>query len=126
MSYENHLTVEEVLNEMGKYSETEKIILSNGMFLDGSFDSYRGYYDHLAIDFSENDKGMNTVGGFKGILKKALYVGVMCGYKGGEYSISDDTPVWFAHYGTTSGSEMIVGIERMEDGIRIVTKEDRW
>lgn len=65
-------------------------------YLDGRFGSYRGYYDELHIGCQRQDAGKNTIGILKTVLRDALKCGVMFGYKGGEYRITGNTPVWLA------------------------------
>jgi len=92
------------------------------IFFDGDFGSYRGYYEDLYIGRSDKDEGFDTVGQIKAALDKALDVGVMHGYKGGEFSISDNTLVWFSSYGDCG--DMIVDVQKINGDIFIITKED--
>ena len=74
-------------------------------FSDGThpkhLNSYRGYYEDLAIGYFEygyvlvNDfykELKNTVGNYKE------------GYKGGDFQMSEDTPIWKANYGFPGGA----------------------
>lgn len=73
------------------------------------FDSYRGYYDHLALGFQTvNTYPDPTV---QDVLNWALKAdgGVFYGYKGGEFQMDRDTPVWVANSGETSDT-VIVGV----------------
>lgn len=57
--------------------------------------SYRGYYEDLAF---ERRDGITPAADF---LNDCRYV-IGCtytGYKGGEYTMDEDTPVWVAEYG---------------------------
>ena len=85
--------------------------------LNGEFDSYRGYYEDLAIDkdYASDESTTSTVFDFKKVLNNALEQGEMYGYKGGDYSIDESTLVWFGSYGTTSGSLKIVGVYEIQD-----------
>ena len=73
-----------------------------------SFDSYRGYYDDLALgyiakDYYEENKDdeIHTVKDFleeaKRCLGKTFY-----GWKGGEFIMDKNTPLWVANSGHTS------------------------
>lgn len=61
----------------------------------GRFDSYRGYYQYLAIEPTEK---VNTVGEVlaeaRGVVEDTFH-----GYKGGDYRMTLDTYVWCAHWG---------------------------
>lgn len=61
--------------------------------------SYRGYYDELAIDVS-HEKTM-SLDVFAEEMRRALYR-TYFGYKGGEYSMYDETFVWLAEYGDST------------------------
>lgn len=58
--------------------------------------SYRGFYDHLAIAF-ETD-GQMAVEALLAELRQAVG-NVFWGYKGGEYTMTENTPVWVANRG---------------------------
>lgn len=69
-------------------------------FADGGYpageDSYRGYYSDLSFSSSETPV---TVADFlkraRGALGETYY-----GYKGGDYTMTAETPVWRAEYGS--------------------------
>jgi hypothetical protein len=73
------------------------------------FDSYRGYYEDLALGYS-NKGEYPTVG-------KLLEHAEAClgkdftGWKGGEYTAREDSTLWVANSGET-GSTAIVGVEK--------------
>ena len=117
-----NLTIGDMYTKLSQFDESEKVVFSNGDFFDGDFDSYRGYYEDLYIGRSDKDEGFDTVGQIKAALDKALDVGVMHGYKGGEFSISDNTLVWFSSYGDCG--DMIVDVQKINGDIFIITKED--
>ena len=64
----------------------------------GEAHSYRGYYIDLAFA-PLYDTETRTV---KEALKEALLAHgkTFEGYKGGEFTMEGDTPVWYSHYGT--------------------------
>lgn len=70
------------------------------------FDSYRGYYDKLAINWSEgtmaNGKGVKA----EEFLKMCTECNgkVFTGYKGGEFKMFLDTEVYVDNYGFASGT----------------------
>lgn len=72
-------------------------IVANGWI---EADSYRGYYDQLAVQPCTTAKTINQ-------LIKVLVDSVGCtftGYKGGEYTMYWDTDVYYANYGETGPS----------------------
>jgi hypothetical protein len=72
--------------------------------------SYRGYYSDLAFEPSSE---FTTVAEFLGECKQALD-STFEGYKGGDFRMGADTPLWISEYGVSSG-RAIVGA-RMIDG----------
>ena len=72
----------------------------------GDADSYRGYYSDLAFA-PLYDTEPRTV---KEALKEALLAHgkTFTGYKGGEFTMEGDTPVWYSHYGDCGPA--IIGI----------------
>ena len=59
--------------------------------------SYRGYYDNLAF---EPEQEVSV----KQMLKDAEYAlnNTFQGYKGGDFTMTKDTPVWLAYYGASA------------------------
>lgn len=73
-------------------------------------DSYRGYYEQLAIMVEA--KATMRVGSFVELLESKIDT-VMEGYKGGEYNIDPMKEVWISNYGEASGSR-VTGVRRAE------------
>lgn len=63
-----------------------------------SFDSYRGYYQDLAIgvECSRGAKMSDVVPFLKAL--RDVIGSTMTGYKGGEYRVMPDTRVWISNY----------------------------
>lgn len=118
------LNIRELLDKLEKFDGETIIKLINSKFLDGQYDSYRGYYIDLALGFSDEDHGISTVNDLKNILMKALNDGEMYGYKGGDYSIVGSTLVWLGNYGTTHESEMIVDVKLIDGQAYIISVEE--
>lgn len=88
-------------------------------------DSYRGYYEHVAIEpGSKNER--TTVGDLLRMVKRAIG-GTFRGYKGGEFEMTSFTPVWYSEWGRASGVG-VVGIEDRGDTVVLLTSltEDRF
>lgn len=78
-----------------------------GLYPD-TLNSYRGYYDHLALGHSESAGELTKVGMLLTELRSAVGR-VYEGYKGGNYRMSLETPMWVADWGS-SHSTAIVGV----------------
>jgi hypothetical protein len=75
-----------------------------------TFDSYRGYYNQLALGHCELDYKTNEIT-VEELLKRAVAADgkVFEGYKGGQYTMGPYTRLWVANYGHV-GSTAIVGL----------------
>jgi hypothetical protein len=64
--------------------------------------SYRGYYSDLALEPTTTPiRVWELINQLSDVIDTEL-----TGYKGGEFLMSADTPVWVSHYGTT-GSALV-------------------
>lgn len=73
---------------------------------------YRGSYDELAISYTEKEM---TVSAFSKMLKKVLTQNYT-GYKGGDYTMWDTTPVWAVRDSSHYSQMAIVSVFLSEDG----------
>lgn len=83
----------------------------------GELLSYRGYYDHLAIQPTGD---IDTAGKLLAECNRAdgrVYEG----YKGGDYRMGLETPVWFSEWGTTGPA--VSGFRVVGGKLVIDTKE---
>ncbi len=87
----------------------------------GRLDSYRGFYDQLALAWHRDYDKQPTVAD---VLKDAQEsVGkIFEGYKGGLYQMGRDTPVWVSNYGECD-NQAVTGVT---DRGWIVTIDTAW
>lgn len=78
-------------------------------------DSWRGSYDELALNFESGGNYMKVTDFLK-MLKEALGK-EFTGYKGGEFYMNKNTPVWVANYGN-SGNTAVIDV--VDDGYQII------
>lgn len=83
--------------------------------------SYRGYYDQLALGYTNSNSDTLTVGDLKKMLEDSIGK-TYTGYKGGEYTMDDTTCVWVANSGEAGGTA-IIDIEEIGCYVTIVTKK---
>ena len=86
-----------------------------------SIDSWRGSYAELALNFIDSQRGANPiepmkVSEFNQMLKDTIGK-TFTGYKGGEFLMSQHTPVWVANYGN-SGNTAVIDI--VDDGYQVI------
>lgn len=97
------LTIQQIIDKCESLPDLPVIIASDsilkysGKYPDGT-DSYRGYYNELAIDIGDK---VITLSSFLSEIKASLHH-CYSGYKGGDYYMSKDTFVWLAEYGELS------------------------
>ena len=96
--------------------EEPRVVLDFGYFVPTGLSSYRGFYEHLAINYDDpnayrGDGSPKVVGPlvsyFIERLTKAAAGEVFEGYKGGQYRMSRETPLWVASYGEAPGVAVI-------------------
>jgi hypothetical protein len=103
------MTLGQLIEQLEKMNPESGVICSTDTsMVFTTFDSYRGYYDDLALgyiakDYYEENKDdeIHTVKDFleeaKRCLGKTFY-----GWKGGKFIMDKDTPLWVANNGHTS------------------------
>lgn len=85
-------------------------------------ESYRGYYDHLALGWVDGEwKGLRS-NEFRSWLVEARGA-VYEGYKGGHYTMSDNTPMWVSEWGKVSDT-IVTGVLVSDWRIVILTGFD--
>ena len=87
----------------------------------GQLDSYRGYYEDLAFGPDETPR---TVGDLLAECKKAMGR-YFTGYKGGEFLMGEDTPLWVSAYGDASGLKLM-RLHTESDPIQPVMEQEEW
>jgi hypothetical protein len=117
------LDIADLLGKLNQFEDDEKIEFTNGKFLNGDYDSYRGYYDNLYFEYSYEDNGFNTIGDFKKIINEALDEGTMEGYKGGDYPIDESTFTWLGSYSSSEGYE-ILDVKKIDGIIFVIVDKE--
>lgn len=98
--------LDELKKHIGKHLKVEDdlIVLKN------DWDSYRGSYDYMAIDYvaykyenySDNKIYITSVDGLIAMIED-MEGNVRCGWKGGEYTPDFEKPIVVSNYGVCSG-----------------------
>jgi len=83
----------------------------------GDFASYRGYYRFVAIDHGPEC----TVAQFLPKAREAIGT-TFEGYKGGDFTMTNFTPVWVSEYGMASGVG-VVGVEKSDKTVTLKTAQ---
>ena len=113
MNYNHQLTLGELIYELKKYEPKEEVRFDFGYFEPGAIDSYRGYYEQLAISYREFENARMTVGVLLEMCKNALG-NTFTGYKGGDYVMSEDTPLWASNRSDATGTAIVGVTEELD------------
>ena len=112
------MTLGELIDALEPFPDHGDIMFDFGYFYPDSLHSWRGDYAQLSIDFKE-DHNYPTVGAFKKRLQEAVGQ-TFFGWKGGEYVMTRDTPLWVARRGTV-GHTIITGVLREYEDVILLT-----
>ena len=114
-----HLTLGKAIEGLSKFEEKESIRFDYEDKAPGNPHSYRGYYSDLSFEPCQIGERAN-VGSFLEDLKESLNV-EFTGWKGGEFYMGENTPLWVATEGECGRA--IIDILHRDDGLIITTKE---
>ena len=110
------MTLGQFIKELEKFNPDSIVTLEPLELYPTDFDSYRGYYCDLALGYTTRD-GVENRPCVKDLLQKAKEcIGKeFTGYKGGEFTMSEDTPLWISNYGEVAGT-VIAEVKEPLDG----------
>ena len=117
-----HITLGKLIGLLEYYPKDTVVLLSEGGYsLSGDCTSYRGYYSDLALCPSEDgiDEPI-TVGQLLSVLRLSLGE-VFTGYKGGDFVMDEDTPLWVDNYGEANGNAIVEFRDEEYDGDEEIT-----
>jgi hypothetical protein len=113
-----HLTLSELIEKLEEANKELPVkYIDEGTPL-GMY-SYRGYYSDLC--FSDGDYTVN-VGLFLDSLKKNAINKTFVGYKGGDFLMGPETPLWRSIYGESTGIA-IIDAQANHDSFLLITKD---
>lgn len=111
------LTLGMLINKLEEVDSEKPIYFDFVYFAPNGVHSYRGYYEELAIGYSKEKEVI--VKDFLDLLKSSVGK-YFTGWKGGEYNMGKDTPVWVSEH-RESASTAVVDIEE-GDFVYIITE----
>lgn len=82
----------------------------------GNAHSYRGYYEDLALGY---ESGSDCCVGTLVRSLKSMLGATLTGYKGGNYTMGDDTVVWVANHNESGGTAIV---DVVDDDWRVILK----
>lgn len=112
MNYANtmktQLTLGDLIRLLDRVEKPEtEVRFDFARFVPKDLDSYRGYYDQLAMGWHESEKPV-TVAALLVMCRQAVG-NTFEGYKGGRYTMRLTTPLWVANWGDCHDTA-IVGV----------------
>lgn len=115
---EGVMTLGELIARLEAMPSDADVVLSYNGMPPSSFGSYRGYYNMLAID-----SGKQSISASE-FLKMARNADgeTFEGYKGGDYTMSRNTPVWASDWGDVT-NQAITGVELREGSVFILSEK---
>jgi len=111
-----HLTLGALTKELEAVAPGMLVVFDNG-FSVGSEHSYRGYYDDLSF---ESDAVESTAATVLDACRRAA-AEIYEGYKGGDFTYDERTPLWHAPYGCCGSA--IVGLIEQDGKLVLLTKD---
>ena len=112
------LTLGQFIEQLERATQSAQIVIDTYLCDPTTFNSYRGYYDEVALGFVQDGERV-TVAHLLARAKEALD-STFEGYKGGEYTAFPWRKMWIANYSHLG--RRIVGIEN--DDILVVIKTE--
>lgn len=117
---DHQITLGELIDSLKRCKPDEAVRFDFCMTTPTTLDSYRGYYEDLALGWTAQENYPEPlVATFLAYLKSMLGKTVH-GYKGGEYTVERDQILWVANYSDT-GDTVITGVHRSSVAVIITT-----
>lgn len=128
MKTSEQLMLIELIMKLDAIANKDKLIVfDDGKFWPERVDSWRGSYAELALEYCSNEELMLIVSELLADLKDAVGK-TFRGYKGGDFIMGKNTPLWVACYGTAAGFkhsddgyQAVVGVVEDKKVVRIKT-----
>ena len=120
-----HVTLGEMLQALGHLGDGQVVAITPDGREHGMCDphSYRGYYSDLALTPTDTPTGSGELW----VQLMAVLDNELTGYKGGEFTMTENTPLWLAAYGDDSSEALVRWELDQENGLlKFYTKNVSW
>lgn len=101
MSKHGYMTLGDFIEALSKIDRNISIYYAFGNMIPTYFDSYRGYYEDIALGYCEYQGTDPTVGSLLDLAKSSVGE-VFTGWKGGDFVMKKDTTLWIANAGCST------------------------
>jgi len=95
-----------LIRQLETAPQEHEVMFNFGYFKPQELRSYRGYYEHLALGYTDQESYKITVRELLSILKSAIG-NVFEGYKGGAYAATADRLVYVSNWGDVTGTTIL-------------------
>lgn len=117
--HDKHMTVGGMIKALSACKPEEAVYFDFASLRPEGLDSYRGYYEDVAISFTDEPaEGLSAGELLEAFRRKNGHT--QEGYKGGTFHVHDNTAVWAANWGRT-GSTAVIGVEDTGYGVILHT-----
>ena len=116
-----HLTLGQLIDKLQSFDQYGVVFHDETQPHEYLFDSYRGYYSDLAMTYepSKSHQQVNDLLFQANLALNNTYEG----YKGGDYVMTADTPLWLANWGETSDIAIVDVCEIGIQYVKLITKQ---
>lgn len=111
------MTVGALMEALTQYEDSDEVAYDFVYMRPTTLDSYRGYYEDLALGYTS--EGSITVRELKELLSSSMGK-TFHGYKGGEYTMNENTLLWVANY-REAGGTAITGVTKISYQVILMT-----
>ena len=122
------MSAEEIISKLEEFKDSNKLVvieMNNKIFTsDFSADSWRGSYNLPSIEYYNSDSGCSVESAIENL--QEIDGMQVTGYKGGDYVLNKEDPLFIANYGESNNCTAIVDIQETNDFIICLTKQDMY
>ena len=122
------MSAEEIINKLEEFKDSNKLIIiemNNEIFTsDFAADSWRGSYNLPAIEYYSGKSGCSVNSAIENL--QEIDGMKVSGYKGGDYVLNEEDPLFIANYGDSNNCTAIVDIIESDEFIICLTKQDMY
>ncbi len=106
----NQMTLGAFIKALQRCNEDADVVFDFCHIKPTDFDSYRGYYEQLALGWEVDGKDMTCSQMLQ--LANRTVNKVFYGYKGGDYKMTVDTPLWVSNYGEAKETAIVDVVDK--------------
>lgn len=122
------MSAEEIISKLKEFKDSNKLIvikMNNEIFTsDFAAYSWRGSYNLPAIKYYSVDSGCSVDSAIEDL--QEIDGMKVSGYKGGDYTLKKEDPLFIANYGESNNCTAIVDIVESDEFIICLTKQDMY